>query len=75
MIEAASGSHPYSGSHAVVISEVDALAGAKGDPVIGGPMHDLRQAHWDTSSDNTLDGESFPLVGTFHSPAKRRRAA
>ena len=65
MFEAAPGSHTYNDSYADDISEVDALAGAKGYSVTGGPKRNSHQVHWDTPSENTLDGESFPLEARF----------
>ena len=65
LFEAAPGSDAYNDSYADDISEVDALAGAKGYSVTGGPKHNSHQVHWDTPSENTLDGESFSLEARF----------
>merc|ERR1719210_2005866 len=61
------------------ISEIDALGVSKGYSMIGGQKFNFYQVHWHSPSENTIDGNSFPLevhfvhqyqdpalVGTFH---------
>jgi len=65
LFETAPASHTYNDSEADDISEVDALGGAKGYSVMGGAKHNFYQVHWHTPSENTVDGESFPLEAHF----------
>jgi len=46
-------------------STVDSRGAPKGYSMIGGEMYSFYQVHWHSPSENTVDGESFPLEAHF----------
>jgi carbonic anhydrase len=47
------------------VSVDDTSGSAKGYSMVGGDKHNFYQVHWHTPSENTIDGQSFPLEAHF----------